>query len=98
MAPERLKNQSLWILFKSNFKITNNKPFEISEFTIKNLEPIIYYFSKDERFFECYNLKKEFSVPSFDKGLLIIGNFGNGKTSTMKVFENILVINLKRKK
>lgn len=81
--------KELWILFKSNFQITNNKSFEISEFTIKNLEPIIYYFSKDERFFECDNLKKEFSIPSFDKGLLIIGNFGNGKTSIMKVFENI---------
>jgi len=81
--------KELWVLFKSHFQITNNKPFEITEFTIKNLEPIIYYFSKDERFFECDNLKKELSVPNFDKGLLIIGNFGNGKTSIMKVFENI---------
>ncbi len=81
--------KELWVLFKSHFQITNNKPFEITEFTIKNIEPIIYYFSKDERFFECDNLKKELSVPNFDKGLLIIGNYGNGKTSIMKVFENI---------
>lgn len=82
--------KELWILFKSNFQEVNKRPFiKIEGVTIKNLEPLIYYFSKDVRFFECDNLNKELSVPSFDKGLLIIGNFGNGKTSTMKVFEKI---------
>jgi len=80
----------LWKLFKSKFPEVNQRPFiKIEGITVKNMEPLIYYFSKDERFFECENLRKELSVPSFDKGLLIIGNFGNGKTSTMKVFEKI---------
>lgn len=80
----------LWKLFKSKFPEVNQRPFiKIEGVTVKNMEPLIYYFSKDERFFECENLRKELSVPSFDKGLLIIGNFGNGKTSTMKVFEKI---------
>ncbi len=79
----------LWELFKSNFQIVNNRPFiKIEGVTIKNLEPLIYYFSNDNRFFECENLSK-ISEPSFEKGLLIIGNYGNGKTSTMKVFEKI---------
>lgn len=82
--------KELWVLFKANFQEVNKRPFvKIEGITIKNLEPLIYYFSKDERFFECENLKKELSVPSFEKGILIIGNFGNGKTSTMKVFEKI---------
>lgn len=82
--------RQLWRLFKSNFPEVNKRPFiNIEGVTIKNLEPLIYYFAKDDRFFECENLNKELSVPSFDKGLLIIGNFGNGKTSTMKVFEKI---------
>lgn len=82
--------KKLWELFKANFQEVNKRPFvKIEGVTIKNLEPLIYYFSKDDRFFECENLNKELSIPSFDKGLLIIGNFGNGKTSTMKVFESI---------
>lgn len=82
----------LWNLFINNFEKVNGRPFikigGIDGQTVKNLEPLIYYFAKDERFFKCENISK-LSVPSFDKGLLIIGNFGNGKTSTMKVFEHI---------
>jgi DNA replication protein DnaC len=79
----------LYRLFKRNFPLINNRPFiKVKNVTIKNLEPLIYYFSKDERFFTCENLSR-LSEPSFDKGILIIGNFGNGKTSTMKVFEKI---------
>lgn len=82
----------LWKLFIKNFEKVNGKPFigigGKDGLTIKNLEPLLYYFSKDDRFFKCENLSR-LSVPSFDKGLLIIGNYGNGKTSTMKVFEHI---------
>ena len=84
--------KELWESFKFNFTIVNNRPFikigGIDGVSVKNLEPLIYYFSKDERFFHCENISK-LSVPSFDKGLLIIGNYGNGKTSTMRVFEHI---------
>lgn len=81
--------KQLWELFKANFQEVNGRPFiKIEGITIKNLEPLIYYFARDNRFFECENLSK-LSEPSFEKGLLIIGNFGNGKTSTMKVFEKI---------
>lgn len=82
----------LWNKFIENFEKVNKKPFVKiggrDGLTVKNLEPLLYYFSKDDRFFKCENLSR-LSVPSFDKGLLIIGNYGNGKTSTMKVFEHI---------
>ncbi len=82
--------KKLYELFVSNFEKMNNKAFErIDGITIENLKPLIYYFSKDKRFFDCQNLKSNLSVPSFEKGLLVIGNFGNGKTTTMKVFEQI---------
>jgi len=88
--PFSVTAKELWVVFKAIFPVLNNRPFiKIENVTIKNLEPLIYYFSKDERFFQCENLRKEYSEPSFDKGLLIIGNFGNGKTSTMKVFEQM---------
>ncbi|MBE8727956.1 hypothetical protein [Flavobacterium hungaricum] len=80
--------RQLFNLFKSNFPLVKNRPFIKVENTIKNLEPLIYYFTKDERFFKCDNLST-LSEPSFDKGILIIGPYGNGKTSTMEVFEKI---------
>ncbi|MBP1222617.1 hypothetical protein [Flavobacterium sp. 1355] len=79
----------LYKLFKAKFRQIHGKKLQIVQnVTIENLEPLIYYFSKDERFFKCKNLSN-ITDPSFDKGLLIIGPFGNGKTSTMKVFEEI---------
>lgn len=78
----------LWNVFKVNFKIVNQKDFDKNDFTIKNIEPLIYYFSKDSRFFDCENLSK-LSTPSFDKGILIVGTFGNGKTAVMRTFEKI---------
>lgn len=83
-----LNSRELWLLFKKHFQLIHGKPFVKTPETIQNLEPILYYFAKDERFFECANLTR-LSEPSFEKGLLIIGAFGNGKTSVMKVFESI---------
>lgn len=80
--------KQLYKAFKANFETVTGKEFKIVDETIENLEPIIYYFSKDERFFQCKNLSK-LSVPSFEKGLLMIGTYGNGKTSTLRVFEHI---------
>lgn len=78
----------LWKIFKAAFKEINGRDFVKNEQTIKNIEPLIYYFSKDERFFHCENLTR-LSNPSFEKGLMIVGTFGNGKTATMKTFEYI---------
>lgn len=75
-------------VFKANFLSMYQKEFIKDEFTTNNILPLIYYFSKDERFFECENLSK-LSTPSFDKGILIVGTFGNGKTAAMRVFERI---------
>jgi len=85
----KISAKHLYDLFKLNFHTINKRPFiKVENVTIKNLEPLIYYFSKDERFFGCENLSK-ISVPSFDKGILLVGTYGNGKTSTMRVFEHI---------
>jgi len=89
IKPVSINAKQLWDLFKLHFPIVNSRPFiKVENVTISNLEPLIYYFTKDKRFFDCANLSK-LSEPSFDKGLLIIGNFGNGKTATMKTFESI---------
>jgi DNA replication protein DnaC len=82
-------------VFKTVFASVNGKEFVKDEFTTNNILPLVFYFSKDERFFDCENLSK-LSTPSFDKGILIVGTFGNGKTAAMRVFEKIFV-NIKDK-
>lgn len=82
----KMKAVTLWKVFKRNFFETTGKEWIINDITSKNLEPLIYYFTEDERFFKCENLSN-LSEPNFDKGLLIVGTFGNGKTSVMKAFE-----------
>ncbi|WP_196892131.1 ATP-binding protein [Aureivirga marina] len=78
----------------------NSKQTELIEdpMMIENLKTLLFYFAKDKRFFESqalvkrdlvYGNTKKSSTPSFDKGLLIIGNFGTGKTSTMKVLHKM---------
>ena len=85
-----ISSRKLYDLFKANFQKISGRPFtKVAGITIKNLEPLIYCFAKDERFFQCDNLSR-ISEPSFEKGILIIGPYGNGKTTTMKVFEAIL--------
>jgi len=75
-------------VFKTTFVSVHGKEFVKDEFTTNNILPLVYYFAKDLRFFECENLSKS-SNPSFDKGILIVGTFGNGKTAAMRVFEQI---------
>lgn len=75
-------------VFKTTFAYVNGKEFVKDEFTKNNILPLVYYFSRDSKFFECENLSK-LSTPSFDKGILIVGTFGNGKTAAMRVFERI---------
>jgi hypothetical protein len=64
------------------------------------LYTILCYFFKDDRFFNspCLIIPKG-TNPSFDKGLLIMGNCGVGKTSVLlaleQVFNNHLIFNPK---
>lgn len=79
---------NIWKLFLTSFKKVNGKEFIQTQDSIKNLEPLIKYFAKDQSFFECQNLVKTFEgvelKPSFEKGILIVGAYGNGKTSILK--------------
>jgi DNA replication protein DnaC len=78
--------KELWANFKYHFFNLYGKKFIENNETIANVKTLFYYFLKDDKFFQCINLDKS-SIPSFDKGLLIIGGFGIGKTAYMKVFE-----------
>jgi len=73
----------IYITFLKKFEEVEKKPFVQNKEAIVKLKSLIYYITKDERFFTLDILDKEFSEPSFDKGMLIIGGFGTGKTSFM---------------
>lgn len=80
--------KTIWLGFLNSFKLVNGKDFIQNETTLENIKPLMYYFLKDRLFFDCKNVI-DVSVPSFEKGLLIIGDFGNGKSSTMLAFEHL---------
>ncbi|MBR9845290.1 MAG: hypothetical protein GYB35_03870 [Algicola sp.] len=79
----------LWKLFKHVFEDMFGKPFLCDDIIAQNLAPIFYYFLESEKFFNCENLRSDISAPSFNKGLLLFGNVGVGKTRIMQVFEKI---------
>jgi DNA replication protein DnaC len=79
--------QQLWTLFLKNFKELHGISFCQDDDAKENLKPIFTYLLRDSSFFESCNLISDLSKPSFNKGLLIIGGFGTGKTSIMKTMQ-----------
>lgn len=96
-----LNKSNLYHGFKQVFKVLTGTDFEETPDTLANIEPIVKYFAKDESFKNCKRLivNLEGSLiplePSFDKGLLIIGNYGNGKSTILKCFEYMISHNYK---
>jgi DNA replication protein DnaC len=85
----KVSKEQMWQKFLETFCAMYNKEFIQNERTINNLKVIFFYFLKDEKFFDCDNLRGDIIKPSFEKGLLIIGGFGLGKTDYFKVFEKV---------
>lgn len=82
-----LTKEMLWEIFTKKYAEQNGKKYSRLDDSINNLKPLIYYFIGDlENFSKCENLS-QLSEPSFSKGILIIGGYGNGKTSTMKALQ-----------
>ncbi|WNH10010.1 hypothetical protein [Thalassobellus suaedae] len=85
---KELDKELLWELFTKNYFINEGVRYSKELQSIENIKPLIYYFIGDlENFKNCNNVS-ELSEPSLNKGLLIIGGYGNGKTSVMKAFES----------
>lgn len=89
-APElSFTAEQLYKAYVKVFKEVVGKPFPSdNKEALDNILPLIFYFSNDNRFFNCVRLSK-ISEPSFKKGLLIIGNYGNGKTTAMFILEKL---------
>jgi len=87
----KLIKQELWKRFKYFFKLSTNTNFELNDDSRKNVSIVFQYFLRDEQFFSNPCLRPKLSVPSFKKGLLIIGGYGIGKTQIMLAMEQALL-------
>lgn len=77
-------------LFFVEFKNKFNREFELTKDSNELLCTIICYFFKDHRFFRSPCLViPEGTTPSFANGLLIMGNYGIGKTSILLALEQV---------
>ena len=86
-----LTKSMLWGLFKKAFQLTAKKAFVESPDALANIAPLIEYFIRHPDFFKRKRLVTQLGgeqlQPSFEKGLLIIGGYGNGKTSMMEALQ-----------
>lgn len=85
--------------FLQAFELLNAKKYELNPDSILNIKAVVQYFANDEAFFQSERLIKQIDdrelVPSFKKGILIVGDFGNGKSSIMQTFEYLIDHNYK---
>lgn len=81
-----------WEIFREQFFLIHGKQFiwgDENSVVMQNLNALLYYFLRDPDFFNCMNIRSDLSIPSFNKGLFIVGGYGVGKTAIMQVFESI---------
>jgi hypothetical protein len=77
-------------LFCAEYKIMFKRDFKFTEESKILLFTVLYYFFRDDHFFNSPCLIKPGGTnPSFDKGLLIMGNTGVGKTSMLLALEQL---------
>jgi len=95
---DRLKNldittESVWKVFKKKYFEVNQQAFEETADTRKNMASLVRYFAKDAEFLNYgYQLEgKYLSTPSLDKGLILVGGYGNGKSTVMKTFQKMFI-------
>jgi len=83
-VPTILTKEWLWKEFFFAFFENEGKKFIANEDTTYNLKSVFLYYLRDPEFKNF--VKNEMD---FGKGLLIVGDVGNGKTAIMKAFENV---------
>lgn len=83
-----INKKLLWNHFLPWYHRINQKPFDQTLESLTNIGVIINYFAKEPDFFKSPALVNRVGssdlAPNFRKGLLIMGVYGNGKTSIMR--------------
>lgn len=90
-AKKNLTKNDLWNEFIRAYYRNEGINFIADDESIENLKPLFFYFLQDqEEFSKCENVISSISTPDVvNKNLLIIGDYGNGKTSTIKAIKNV---------
>lgn len=84
-----LDKNGLKRMFKAIYQIKYNKDYNEDYESDSFLNILLDYFYKNEDFYNSHLLYKKNNKPSLDKGLLIIGPSGLGKSSTLNTFYEI---------
>ncbi|BAQ84121.1 ATPase central region domain-containing protein [uncultured Mediterranean phage uvMED] len=77
----------LFDAFKREFE-KDGKKLILNDHFKANLKTVMYYFLNNDKFYQQDNLSKRTS-PDLSKGLLIVGHWGNGKSTIMEVFHRV---------
>jgi DNA replication protein DnaC len=84
---------NLYHMFLKFYKLENNKDFD-PKANNGEARILVYtllsYFFKDEMFFQSPLLNQKISNPDLNKGLLVVGGTGCGKTSTFKAIHKMI--------
>lgn len=78
-----------WRVFINHYKTANNVGFKQTPESIINVSTVFNYFLWHDDFFKSPILRMDFNEPDFKKGLLLVGSYGNGKTSILRAFESV---------
>ncbi|MDK2772162.1 MAG: hypothetical protein KYX68_08070 [Flavobacterium sp.] len=88
---QRIDSKELYSLFQAKFLEIEGRNFFCTEENKALVFTLIYFFQKKENF---YNSSLLFEYPNtkidLNKGLVIVGGFGCGKTSILRVFQQII--------
>lgn len=83
--------KKLFLLFQSKFQEIENEKFICTEENKALVYTLIYFFQKKDNFKNSSLLfQHPLSSTNLNKGLVIVGGFGCGKTSILRVFQQII--------
>ncbi|WP_291135353.1 hypothetical protein [Flavobacterium sp. UBA7663] len=88
---QSLEPKKLYIMFRLKFLEIEGQEFVCTEENKALVYTLIYFFQKKENFYDS-SLLFEYPNTSIDlnKGLVIVGGFGCGKTSILRIFQQII--------
>lgn len=95
-----IDSKELYQLFRKKFNEIEGQEFVVTEESKSLVFTLIYFFQKKDNFYKSSLL---YSYPKtrkdLNKGILIVGGFGCGKTSILRVFQHMIndnkLVNLK---
>lgn len=86
---EQFTKEKLKKLFLVYFEIISDNKFIVNDVSDQYLELLLNYFFKNDEFYTSSILNNDFNNPNLNKGLLIVGNTGVGKSILLKTFERM---------